>query len=69
MDYSENSAPTREPETFRIILFLAAKENSTFSQVDVKSAYLRPEIKREANLKQPTGFEKLDSSGKNLHAD
>ena len=34
--------------------------------MDVKSAYLHPEIKEEIYLEQPTGFEKLDSSGKKL---
>ena len=66
IDYSETFAPTSNPETFRIILSLAAKENFTLRQMDVKSAYLHPEIKEEIYLEQSTGFEKLDSSGKKL---
>ena len=65
-DYSETFAPTSKHETFRIILFLAAKENFTLRQMDGKSAYLHPEIKEEIYLEQPTGFEKLDSSGNTL---
>ena len=34
--------------------------------MDVKSAYLHPEIKEEIYLEQPTGYEKLNSSGKKL---
>ena len=66
IDYSETFAPTSKPETFLIILSLAAKENFTLRQMDVKLAYLHPEIKEEIYLEQPTGFEKLDSSGKKL---
>ena len=66
IDYSETFAPTSKPETFRTILSLAAKENFTLRQLDVKSAYLHPEIKEEIYLEQPTGFEKLDSSGNKL---
>ena len=66
IDCSETFAPTSKPETFRRILSLAAKEKFTLRQMDVKSAYLHPEIKEEAYLEQPIGFEKLDSSGKKL---
>ena len=65
-DYSETFAPTSKPEPFRIILSLAAKENITLRQLDVKSAYLHPQIKEEIYLEQPTGFEETDSWGNKL---
>ena len=34
--------------------------------MDVKSAYLHPEIKEENYLEQPSGFEKIDASEKKL---
>ena len=38
-DYSDTFAPTSKPESFRLILSLAAKENFLLRQMDVKSAY------------------------------
>ena len=32
--------------------------------MDVKSAYLHPEIREEIYLEQPSGFEKKDPTGK-----
>ena len=61
--YGEIIAPTNKPENFRLILSLAAKENFTFRQRDVKSAYLHPTIKDEIYLKQPKVFEKLNKKG------
>ena len=37
--------------------------------MDVKSAYLHPKIKEKIYLEQPSGFEKIDASGKKLFAD
>ena len=68
-DFSETFAPTSKPETFRLILSLAAEENFVVRQTDVNSAYLHPEIKEEIYLEQPSGFEKLDPTGKNVFAD
>ena len=65
-DYSETFAPTSKPETFRLILSLAARENFILRQMDVKSAYLHPEIKEEIYLEKPSGFEKIDPTGKKL---
>ena len=68
-DYSETFAPTSKPETFRLIFSLAAKENFILRQMDVKSAYLHPKIEEESYLEQPSGFEKIDPSGKKKFAD
>ena len=67
IDYGKTFAPTSKPETFRLIL--AAKENFTLRQMDVKSAYLHPSIKEEIYLEQSRGFEKPIKKGKNLSAD
>ena len=66
LDSSETFAPTSKPESFRIILSSAAKENFTLRQMDVISVYLHPKIKEEINLEQPTGIEETDSSGNKL---
>ena len=66
IDYSETFAPTSKPETVQLILSLAAKEHFTLRQMDVKSAYLHPQIKEEKYLEQPTGFVETDSLGNNL---
>ena len=63
IDYAETFAPTSKPETFRLILSLAAKEHFTMRQMDVKSAYLHPQIKEDIYPEQPTGFVETDSSG------
>ena len=49
-NYSETFAPTSKPEIFRLSLSIAAKENFTLRQMDVKSAYLHPEIKEKNYL-------------------
>ena len=47
LDYSETFAPTSKPESFRIMPSLAAKENFTLRQVDLKSAtYIHKSNKR-----------------------
>ena len=66
VDYGDTFAPTSKPETFRFILSLAAKENFTLKQMDVKSAYLHPKVKEEIYLEQPQGFEKVDDRGTKL---
>ena len=64
IDYSETFAPTSKPETFRLILSLAVKENFILRQMDVKSAYLHPKIKEAVYLEQPSDLKKLYPSGK-----
>ena len=63
VDYGDTFALNSKPETFRLILSLAAKENFTLKQMDVKSAYLHPKIKDEIYLEQPQDFEKFDEKG------
>ena len=65
-DYTETFAPTSKPETFRPVLSLAAKRSFILRQMDVKSAYLHAKIKEKIYLEQPSGFEKIDPSGKKL---
>ena len=64
-DYGETFAPTSEPDTCRLILPLAAKENFTLRRMDVNSAYLHPEIQEEIYLEWPQGFEKKTKKEKN----
>ena len=49
-----------------MLLSIAAKENFYLKQLDVKSAYLYPQIDEEVYLEQPKGFEEYDKSDKKL---
>ena len=66
LEYFETFAPTSKPETFRILLAIAAKQNFTLRQLDVKSAYLHPKIDEEVYLEQPEGYVQVSSTGKPL---
>lgn len=66
IDFMETFAPTSKPETFRILLSIAAKENFLLKQMDVKSAYLHPKVEESIYLEQPPGFEKLSEKNEKL---
>ena len=63
MDYSETFAPTSKPKT---LIPWQRKKIFTLRLMDVKSADLHPKINEEICLEQPSGFDKLETSGKNL---
>ena len=58
LEFGETFAPTRQPETFRLVLALAAQHNLHLEQLDVKSAFLRAKTKEEVFIEQPEGFAK-----------
>ncbi len=58
LDFFETYAPTCKPETFRILLGVAAQKDLHLNQMDVKSAYLHSPIEEEIYLEQPEGFVK-----------
>ena len=66
LDFFETYAPTCKPETFRILLAIAAQKDLHLGQLDVKSAYLHSPIKEEIFLEQPEGFTKRGESRQTL---
>ena len=50
-------ALTSRPETFKLVLALAAQEN-ILDQLDVKTTFLHSKIKEEVLIEQPERFEK-----------
>ena len=66
LDFFETYAPTCKPETFRILLALAAKKELHLGQMDVKSAYLHSAIEEEIYLEQPEGFAKKANPGRKI---
>jgi hypothetical protein len=58
LDFSDTYAPTCKPETFRILLAIAAQKDLHLGQMDVKSAYIHSTIEEEIYLEQPEGFVK-----------
>ena len=66
LDFSDTYAPTCKPETFRILLAIAAQKDLHLGQKDVKSAYLHSTIEEEIYLEQPDGFVKQGENGQKL---
>ena len=66
LDYFETFAPACEPETFRILLHLSAKQGHVMHQFDVKTALLHSPIEEEVYLEQPQEFVKRGSDGEKL---
>ena len=66
LDFHETFAPTSRPETFRLIVALAAQKDLVLEQLDVKSAYLHSPIEETIFLEQPEGFEKKSTTGEKL---
>jgi hypothetical protein len=66
LDFFETYAPTCKPETFRILLAVAAKKGLHLGQMDVKSAYLHSAIEEEIYLEQPEGFAKKANPGRKI---
>ena len=46
------------------MLAIAASHDWNVIQLDVQTAFLESEMKKEVYVKQPVGFEKLDLNGK-----
>ncbi len=67
LDFFETYAPTCKPETFRILLGVAAQKDLHLSQMDVKSAYLHSTIEEEIYMEQPEGFVKRGEDEQTLY--
>ena len=57
IDYTEVFAPVARLDTIRLVIALAAKEEWTVYQLDVKSAFLHGELSEEVFVEQPRGYE------------
>ena len=64
LDYFETFAPTCNPETFRILLQLSAKQGHVMHQFGVKTAFLHSPIEEE--VEQPQEIVKRGSEGEKL---
>lgn len=62
VDYGETFAPTARMTSIRMLVQIAAQENTLLHQMDVKSAYLNAPIDCELYLEQPQGFEIVSKS-------
>ncbi|CAJ2640974.1 unnamed protein product [Trifolium pratense] len=58
IDYNEVFAPVARWDTIRTILAVAASENWTIYQLDVKSAFLHGELTENVYVEQPKGYQK-----------
>jgi Reverse transcriptase (RNA-dependent DNA polymerase) len=63
VDYGETYAPVSRYATFRALMAVAAAENLTMAQLDVKTAFLYGEIEEEVYMKLPPGYEHLGPPG------
>nr|GEX05584.1 retrovirus-related Pol polyprotein from transposon TNT 1-94 [Tanacetum cinerariifolium] len=56
IDFEESFAPVARIEAIRIFITNAASRNMPIYQMDVKTAFLKPELKEEVYVSQPEGF-------------
>ncbi|PNY07765.1 putative copia-type polyprotein [Trifolium pratense] len=61
IDYSEVFAPVARHDTIRMVIALAALNNWTVFQLDVKSAFLHGELVEQVFVEQPPGYVKKES--------
>ena len=57
IDYGEIFSPVARMESIRILIAIAAQENSELHHLDVKTAFLNREIKEDTYITQPESFE------------
>ena len=80
IDYTETFSPTARMESVRTVMQIAAQNDFTLHQMDVKSAYLHAPIEEDVFVTQPEGYETanmvwklnkslygLKQSGRNWH--
>jgi hypothetical protein len=65
LDFFHTYAPTCKPETFRILLAIAAQKDMYLGQMDVKSAYLHSTTEEEIYLEQSEGFVSKEKTDRN----
>ena len=60
IDYDETFAPVARMEAIRILIAFATFMGFKLYQMDVKSAFLNGDLKKEVIVKQPLGFEDVE---------
>jgi len=58
VDYKKVFAPVARLDTIRLVLSIAAQNSWPVYQLDVKSTFLRRELKKEVYIDQPPGYMK-----------
>ena len=66
IDYTETFSPTANITSVRALMQIAAHNNLTVHQMDVKTAFLHAPIDTEIYLEQPEGFEVKSNDGEKL---
>ncbi|GJS24595.1 retrovirus-related pol polyprotein from transposon TNT 1-94 [Tanacetum coccineum] len=61
IDFEESFAPVAHIEAIRIFIANAANKNMTIYQMDVKTAFLNGELRKEVYVSQPEGFVDQDN--------
>ncbi|MCO5603161.1 hypothetical protein L7F22_057308 [Adiantum nelumboides] len=56
IDYDETFAPTSRASTVRSLVAIAAHHNWKVHQLDIKTAFLNGDLKKEVYVSQPSGF-------------
>ena len=56
IDYEETFAPTTKMSTIRLVLAMASQFGWKVHQMDVKSAFLNGDLRKEVYMTQPLGF-------------
>ena len=64
VDYKEVFAPTARHDTIRLVIAMAAQNSWLIFQLDVKSTFLRGDLKEEVFIDQPPGYAKLGNEHK-----
>nr|GEU77172.1 hypothetical protein [Tanacetum cinerariifolium] len=67
IDFEESFAPVARIEAIRIFVANFPNKNITIFQIDVKTAFLKREVKEEVYVSQPEGFVDRDNPSKNMN--
>jgi hypothetical protein len=66
IDFNDTFAPVARIESVRLLFMLAAQEGWCVHHMDIKSAFLNGDLKKEVYVHQPLGFAISDNEGKVL---